>query len=80
MDYACDPSVAGNLFQLRAGTHLLTGKVKSTDSWDGYQKIKIGTILLDAGRHRVTFRSEGRIHGYLIDLRGLELVPDAEKP
>ncbi|HSU68715.1 MAG TPA: hypothetical protein VLJ39_17675, partial [Tepidisphaeraceae bacterium] len=78
VDYACDPANAGNAFSIRMGSQTLTGKVESTGSWDTYRRAKVGTLDLGVGPERITFRSAGPIHGYLCDLKGLELVPAAK--
>jgi len=36
---------------------------------------QVGEITLAAGRQEVVFRSAGKVHGYLIDLKGIRLVP-----
>ena len=75
LDYACDPSAAGNTFVIQSGRATLTGKVAATRNWDSYSQMLVGTLALEAGEHQVTMRSEGKIAGALIDLRSLRLVP-----
>jgi putative membrane-bound dehydrogenase-like protein len=75
LDWACADGVAGNTYRLQAGLNQLTGKVKGTGTWDSYRQEKIGEISLSAGQHQVVFRSVGRIRTFLIDLRGIKLVP-----
>jgi putative membrane-bound dehydrogenase-like protein len=75
LDHACDTGDAGNRFVIEADELLLEGKVASTGSWDTYQRRKVGTVKLPAGRLRMTVRSQGAIRGALMDLRTVELVP-----
>jgi putative membrane-bound dehydrogenase-like protein len=75
LDFACDPSVAGNILAVQGADSKITHKVGSTASWDLYRRVKIGTLRLPAGRHVVAVRAEGAIRGALIDLRAVELTP-----
>jgi putative membrane-bound dehydrogenase-like protein len=75
LDWACQADSAGNRFQLQTPDGKLTGTVASTGDWDTYRQAKVGEVSLKAGRQRIIFRSEGKIHGALIDLRGLRLIP-----
>jgi putative heme-binding domain-containing protein len=74
VEYACPDDGAGNKYQLEAGGRKITGIVAGTGGWHSYKKIKAGEIELVAGKQQVTFRSEGKIREYLLDLRGLRLV------
>jgi len=76
IDYACDDGSAGNSFQIELGTQRLTGQVASTNNWDNYRRVKVGEMELTAGKHRLTFRSQGPIRGALIDLRDVKLAPE----
>jgi putative heme-binding domain-containing protein len=75
LDFACDNGAAGNPFVIESGRARLTGKVAGTGSWDKYKQAQVGTLALEAGEHSVTMRSEGKVNGALIDLRGIRLVP-----
>jgi len=75
LEWACAAGTAGNGFVLEAGPGRLAGKVRSTGTWDVYQRARVGEITLTAGEQEVTFRSAGRIQGALIDLKGIKLVP-----
>jgi putative membrane-bound dehydrogenase-like protein len=79
LDWACDDKSAGNEWVLQAEIARLTGRVKGTGTWDDYRQAKVGEIHLRAGRQQVTVHSAGRIHGVLIDLRGVKFVPVATK-
>ncbi|HEV3115694.1 MAG TPA: hypothetical protein VGY58_01495, partial [Gemmataceae bacterium] len=75
LDWACQNDTAGNTFLFQAGAERLTGRVKSTGTWDNYHQEKVGEIKLEAGRQQIVFRSAGKITGALIDLRSVKLVP-----
>ncbi len=75
LDYACLGRYAGNSYLLRMGLNQLTGKVKGTNSWDEYRQEQIGEVTLSAGTQQLTLRSAGPIRKYLMDLRGVKLVP-----
>lgn len=79
LEWACEPSSAGNAFVVEAGKAKLTHKVASTGSWDVYKKARIGTLKLEEGLNRVHMRSAGPIRGSLIDLKGLRLAPEEKK-
>jgi putative heme-binding domain-containing protein len=75
LDWAMTPNAAGNTFILEVGTGQLIGKVASTGSWDTYKQGKVGMITLPAGQVRIMLRPQGKIHGALIDLKSIKLVP-----
>jgi hypothetical protein len=75
LDFACDPSAAGNVLAVEAADAKLTHKVRSTASWDLYRQAKVGVLRLSAGRHDIIARPEGTINGALVDLRAIELRP-----
>jgi putative membrane-bound dehydrogenase-like protein len=75
LEYACPDDGAGNKYQLEAGGRKVTGIVAGTGGWHSYKKINAGDIELAAGKQQVTFRSAGKIREYLLDLRGVRLVP-----
>ncbi|MCS7047385.1 MAG: c-type cytochrome, partial [Gemmataceae bacterium] len=76
IDYACE--TPGNQFALQIGSARLTHKVAGTASWDLYRQTKIGVVRLAAGRHDAILRPEGVIHGALLDLKEIRLVPTQE--
>jgi putative membrane-bound dehydrogenase-like protein len=80
LDWACADAVAGNAFALDGGKAALRGKVKGTGGWDRYQQEKVGTVPLEAGTRRLTFRPDGELRGALLDLRGIHLTPPGQKP
>jgi putative membrane-bound dehydrogenase-like protein len=75
LDYACDPSAAGNGLVLVVDGRRIEWTVVGTASWDEYKKARIGRVSLDAGRHRVEVLPGGAIRGALIDLRAVEFQP-----
>lgn len=76
MDYACDDTAAGNRYRVIVAGQTLGGTVRGTGGWDAYRGQTIGTVDLPAGPAEVLFRSDGRIEGFLIDLREIVLDPD----
>ena len=79
LDYACHSSSAGNSFLVQAGTSRISGIVQGTGNWETYRRLAVGEVMLPAGRSQVVFRSAGPIAGALIDLRGIELRPAAQR-
>jgi putative membrane-bound dehydrogenase-like protein len=76
IDYACENGVAGNAYLLEAGASRLAGKIEGTGNWDNYKQVKLGTVDLKAGPQKLSFHSEGKIQGALLDLRSVRLVPE----
>jgi len=74
-DWACDASVAGNLWRLEGGSENLAGKVESTENWNTYRKKVVGEIRLPAGRQRIILRPAKKPQGALIDLKSVRLIP-----
>ena len=79
LDGACDAASEGNVYRIEIGERSLTGRIASTGGWDRYRALKIGTISLNGGTHRVVVRPDGEtIRGALVDLRSLQMVPAGE--
>ncbi len=76
LEWACDPSAAGNVYVLDAGDSRVTGTVASTGSWDTYKRTRVGAVQLAAGRQRIVMRPDGKVRGALIDLKSIRLVPE----
>jgi putative membrane-bound dehydrogenase-like protein len=77
IDYACTADTAGNSFIVDAGGgKTIAGVVAATGpDWSRYVQKKIGTLRLDAGRHRLIVRPDGTIRGgALMDLRHIALA------
>ena len=81
LDWACDSASSGNAFLFTGGALSVRGTVDSTGGWDQYRQQKIGTVQIDAGSHRLTLQPEGSsLHGALMDLRAVYLVPPGSRP
>jgi putative membrane-bound dehydrogenase-like protein len=81
LDYAAANDAAGNSYAIDVDGKSLTGAVAVTGSdWSAYQQLKVGSLHLDAGRHRLVVKPGGPIHGALMDLRAVALVPGGTKP
>jgi putative membrane-bound dehydrogenase-like protein len=75
LDYACADDVAGNRFLLHVGDQTIGGIVEGTGGWDSYRWKGVGSLKLSEGEHELTFRSDGPVRQFLIDLRGIILSP-----
>jgi putative heme-binding domain-containing protein len=75
LDYACADEVAGNRFLIYVGDQTIGGVVEGTGGWDSYRWKGVGSLKLSEGEHELTFRSDGPVHQFLIDLRGIILSP-----
>ncbi|MEE2642752.1 MAG: PVC-type heme-binding CxxCH protein [Planctomycetota bacterium] len=75
LHFSCPDANAGNPFQFRMAGQILRGKVTATGTWDDYQRIRIGSLELDAGEATATFSAEALPNGFLMDFKSLELVP-----
>jgi putative membrane-bound dehydrogenase-like protein len=81
LDWACADDSAGNGYVLEGARPALRGKVAGTGGWDRYRQERVGTVALEAGPQRLTFRPDGpALRGALLDLRGVHLVPKGQKP
>jgi putative heme-binding domain-containing protein len=81
LDYACADDSAGNAYVLEGTRPPLEGKVAGTGGWDKYRQEKVGTTTLEAGLQRLVLRPAGpKLNGALMDLRGVYLVPEGQKP
>lgn len=78
LHYACPDETAGNQFELHLGSQVLKGVVRTTGSWDRYQKQLIGVIDLEKGELNAIFSPTKRLTGYLLDLKAIELLPVKE--
>jgi putative heme-binding domain-containing protein len=76
-DCACDADNSGNTYVLEADDESLTGTVASTGGWETYRQARVGELTLRAGHRRIVIRPAGKLRGYLIDLKGIRLVPVA---
>jgi putative membrane-bound dehydrogenase-like protein len=74
-EYCADNTTAGNLYRLRIGDNLLTGKVQGTGTWDRYIEARLGAVRLPAGDTLATMQPDASLKGYLVDLRAIILKP-----
>ncbi len=77
-NYACYSGEADKPFLLEVAGQKVRGTVASTGRWNRYVETQFGRVHLEAGENRLTFRSDGRIAGPLIDIRTIRLVPVAQ--
>ncbi|HET6574553.1 MAG TPA: PVC-type heme-binding CxxCH protein [Fimbriiglobus sp.] len=75
IDYACPADAAGNAVAVEAGGKAVSGRVEGTGDWDTYKMAKLGVLKLAAGEQRITARAVPPLKGYLLDLRGVRLIP-----
>ena len=75
IDYACADGVSGNRYLVEVAGQAVGGVVKGTGSWDQYGRMTAGVVELPEGPFELTFRSDGPINQFLIDLRGVMLYP-----
>ena len=83
MTSACPEMESGSSFTIRlldeAGrSEAIEATVHGTASWDDHQTRTFGSVVLAGGDHLITVES-GRSTGPLMKLRGLELVPRADR-
>ena len=79
IDYACPDNTAGNVFEFSMAGQKLTDKTQGTGSWDNYKRIKLGTLAFEEGNAIATIRSIAPQNNFLMDLKGIELVPQKRK-
>ncbi|WP_197169485.1 PVC-type heme-binding CxxCH protein [Novipirellula galeiformis] len=77
LDYACPANTAGNAFIFTLGEQTLTGTVQSTNGWDDYRQVKLGTITLPQDTSVAVFKADPSLKNWLLDLRGITLKPVA---
>ncbi len=63
LDYACDPGVAGNAYQVAIGETTLGGNIPSTGNWDTYRQVTVGRVTLKPGRYQLVVRPAGKLTG-----------------
>ena len=79
LDWACPKSEAGKALVVEVGSESLTVRVEATANWEDYKQGKVGELKLDAGETRLVVRALPPLKGYLMDLRGIRLVPMQQK-
>jgi putative heme-binding domain-containing protein len=75
VDYACQDGTAGNRFLVEVAGQTLSGEVRGTGTWNQYRRMTAGEVSLPEGAASLTFRSDGAINGFLLDLREIVLAP-----
>jgi len=76
IEWSVAPEEAGKEFILEAKDHSVTGKVKSSGSWETYINEKVGQIELNKGGQSIIFRPNVPFEkGAILDLREIKLVP-----
>lgn len=76
LDWSVSDQEAGKKFVLEGAGKPVTGTVEKSGSWETFKEKRIGTVRLEKGRQRLTFRpAEEFESGALLDLRKIRLVP-----
>ena len=75
LDYACDDSTAGQSVAVEVGGQRLIARVPGTGNWDTYRPLAVGPLELTAGKHELVVHPDGPLHGPLLDLKAVRLVP-----
>jgi putative heme-binding domain-containing protein len=75
LDWACPRGEAGKAALIEVGGESVTARIDATSNWEEYKQAKIGELKLKEGEQRLTVRAAGPFKGYLMDLRGVKLVP-----
>ncbi|MFK7817181.1 MAG: c-type cytochrome, partial [Planctomycetaceae bacterium] len=68
-------SLAGQEFEIIAGSAKLRAEVVPTKGWNEYRQFEAGELTIEAGTKSVRLQSTGQVREYLMDLRELLLVP-----
>jgi len=71
--YACAPNCGGD-FAVTIGSKTLTGKTSPTGSWYDLRTIKLGTVELPKGVHKVTLKA-GAFQTAPMNFKNLTLAP-----
>lgn len=78
VDYACSNGTAGNPIRFSTGSRLLTARVPGSGTWDDYRTWNAGKIDLGRGRRQLIVTAAEQPSSFLIDLRGIRLIPPDE--
>jgi putative membrane-bound dehydrogenase-like protein len=76
LDHAAPWIPTPNRLRLEAGENRLETTIPSTGSWDTYRQTRLGTLTLAAGRTRIAVLGLAPLHGAILDLRELRLMPE----
>lgn len=81
LDYACATDSAGNNFVVKVDGNSVAGTVAATGGdWSNYKQVKIGSVQLQPGRHRISVQPSGPVTGALFDLRTVALSAPNVQP
>ena len=75
VEWALPTETDGNAIRFSAGGESLTAEVPATGNWDTFRRASFGKLVLQTGKQQLAVRSEGKIRGALIDLKGITLKP-----
>ena len=74
IEYSVDNLEAGKQFILFTSSANLKGIVARSGSWETYKLVKVGTIKLNKGVQKITFKSQTKFSkGAILDLREVRL-------
>ena len=74
IEYSVDNLEAGKQFILFSSSANLKGIVARSGSWETYKLVKVGTIKLNKGIQKITFKSQTKFSkGAILDLREVRL-------
>ena len=74
IEYSVDNLEAGKQFILFSSSGNLKGIVARSGSWETYKLVKVGTIKLNKGIQKITFKSQTKFaKGAILDLREVRL-------
>ncbi len=77
---ACPSSLKHHPFVLESLAQSLTQEMPSTSTWDDLQWVRVGTLELSAGIHRIALRAAGPIDGPLGRIDQVALMPPGQLP
>ncbi|MDE2127778.1 MAG: alpha-L-fucosidase [Armatimonadetes bacterium] len=81
IEWACDTGDAGNMAQIQAvgksgAAHGLQVSVPDTGGWDTFATATLpGSLSLEPGENRVSLSVAGALHGALMNVRVIRLIP-----
>lgn len=75
LDYACANGTAGNQYRLKIADQVMVGVVRGTGTWNDYEQLQVGEVLLPNGSTSASITANGPLNQFLFDLRSIELIP-----
>ncbi len=73
-EWSCADDAAGSLYSLEGAEPALKGRVETTGSWDRYQLVRLGYVLIREGESDVVLRPAEPLKAALVDLRAIHIV------